>query len=106
MDEQEEKQPIQYASPTKRLWAWVGIAYALLILGLNTYALSTGRYLTGLGSLGIAPALAGLGGTVILRHRSGQSRGGLAVCVLLSSLCSFLCALNLIHGLPLLLAQL
>ena len=78
----------------------------LLLLGLNTYALSTGTYLTGIGSLGLIPALVGLGGTAILRYRSGQRRGGLAACVSVAGASFLLALLNLLHGLPILFSQL
>ena len=106
MEDKDPKQPVQYATPVKRLWAWVGVVYMLILLGLNTYALTTGRYLAGIGSLGVAPALLGLGGTAILRYRGGESRGGLLPCLLIAGGSFLLAILNLIHGLPILLSQL
>jgi len=103
---QEQREPVVYASPIKRLWAWVGVVYVLLLLGLNTYNLTTGRMITGVPQLLIAPALVGLGGSVILRFRAGKGRGGLAVCVVLSGACFLLALWNLILGVPMLLGQL
>lgn len=109
MDEQnkpEQKEPVTYASPVKRLWAWVGVVYMVILVLVNTYALATARYLTGIGALALIPALCGLGGTVILRCRAGQGKGGLPACVVLAGACFALAVWNLIRGLPPLLAQL
>ena len=112
MDEQEQKSPakneqeIQYATPMKRLWAWVGVVYAVGFALLMTFALSHGDFPQGLWQLLSAPALAGLGGSVILRYKEGKGRGGLGVCILLSGVSFALALWNLILGLPVLLAQL
>ena len=104
MDEKEKD--IQYATPMKRLWAWVGIVYAVAFAFLMTFALARGDFPQGLWQLLSAPALAGLGGSVILRHREGKGRGGLVVCILLSGVSFALAVWNLVLGLPVLLAQL
>ena len=111
MDEQEKKDlapkpEVQYATPMKRLWAWVGIVYAVGFAFLMTFALARGDFPQGLWQLLSAPALAGLGGSVILRYREGKGRGGLAVCILLSGVSFALALWNLVLGLPVLLAQL
>ena len=104
MDEQEKEN--QYATPMKRLWAWVGVVYALGATFLVTFALAHGDFPQAIGQLLIAPALAGLGCSVILRYREGKGRGGLGVCILLAGISFALAAWNLIRGLPVLLAQL
>ena len=82
MDEQEkEQQPIKYATPMQRLWAWVGVVYMVILVLLSTYALSHGAYLRGLGGMMLSPALCGLGASTILRYRQGKGRGGLLPCV-------------------------
>ena len=111
MDEQEKKTPadrqeIQYATPMKRLWAWVGVVYAVAFAFFMTFALAHGDFPQGLWQLLTAPALAGLGGSAILRDREGKGRGGLAVCILLSGISFALAVWNVIQGLPVLLAQL
>ena len=111
MDEQEKKdlapeQKVQYATPMKRLWAWVGVVYAVGFALLMTFALAHGDFPQGLWQLLTSPALAGLGGSVILRYREGKGRGGLAVCILLSGVSLALALWNLVLGLPVLLAQL
>lgn len=98
--------PVEYASPMKRLWAWVGVIYAVGWALLMTFALAHGDLPQGIGALLTVPALAGLGGSVILRYAEGKGRGGLPVCVLLSGASFALALWNLIRGLPVLLAQL
>lgn len=98
--------PVTYATPMKRLWAWVGVVYAVGYALLVAYALAHAGFPIGIGELLIAPVLAGLGGSVILRFREGKGRGGLPVCILLSGAFFALAVWNLIRGLPVLLAQL
>lgn len=104
--EERPSEPIQYATPMQRLWAWVGVVYMVILVLLSTYALSHGAYLRGIGGIMTAPALAGLGGSVILRHRQGVGRGGLPVCVLLSGVAFLLSAWNVLRSIPAVLGQL
>ena len=98
--------PTEYATPIKRLWAWVGVVYAVGYALLMAYAFANGDFPQGIGQLLTAPALAGLGGSVILRYREGKGRGGLPVCVVLSGVSFALALWNLALGLPALLRQL
>lgn len=100
------KEPVAYASPMKRLWAWVGVVYMVILVLLNTYGLAHGSFLTGIGPLMVIPGLVGLGCAAILRRREGKGRGGLPACILVSGGCFALSVWNLIRGVPILLAQL
>ena len=100
------KEPVQYAPPMKRLWAWVGVVYMVILTLLNVYGLAHGYFLTGIGPLMVTPALVGLGCAAILRFREGKGRGGLAACVLVSGGCFALSVWNLVRAVPVLLAQL
>lgn len=104
--QEEQKEPVQYASPMKRLWAWVGVVYMVILTLLNVYGLAHGYFLTGIGALMVTPALVGLGCAAILRFREGRGRGGLAACVLVSGGCFALSVWNLYRAVPVLLAQL
>ena len=104
--EEQPVQPVKYATPLQRLWAWVGVVYMVILVLLSTYALSHGAYLRGIGGLMLSPALCGLGGTVILRYRQGIGRGGLPACLLLSTVSSALALWNVIRSIPSLLEQL
>lgn len=107
LDSQENpREPVQYATPMQRLWAWVGVAYMVILILLTTYALAHGTYLNGIGGIMLSPALCGLGGTVILRYRQGRGRGGLPVCILLSGSGFALAVWNVIRDIPVLLGQL
>ena len=107
MDEREEqKEPVKYATPIQRLWAWVGVVYMVILVLLTTYALAHAAYLRGIAPLMMVPALTGVGGSAIVRYRQGQGRGGLPACILLSGACGLLVVFNLIRGMPVLLAQL
>lgn len=99
----EEQEPVVYASPVKRAWAWVGIVYVLVFMATFTYYLATAKILIGIGPLLLCPALAGLGATALLRYRSGQGKGGLGACAAFCGLCALLILLNLFLGVPALL---
>ena len=101
-----QKEPIKYATPVQRAWAWVGVAYMVILVLLSTFALSHGNYLRGIGGAMLSPALCGLGATVILRHKQGVGRGGIAVCVALSGACFALAAWNVVRAIPVILGQL
>ena len=107
-EEQEapEKEEIKYATPMQRVWAWVGVVYMVMLVLLTTYALAHGAYLRGIGALMMVPALAGVGASAVVRYRQGQGRGGLPACLLISGASAFLVVLNLMRGVPALLAQL
>ncbi len=100
------QEPIKWATPMQRLWAWVGVVYMVILVLLTTYALARGAYLGGIAGIMLAPALAGLGGSVILRYREGYRRGGPVVCVLLAGAAFGLAIWNLIQAVPNLLSQL
>ena len=45
--------------PMKRIWAWVGVAYMVIIVFLMTYMYAKGVYLNNIASLMVIPALGG-----------------------------------------------
>lgn len=102
----DEKKPIKWATPVQRVWAWVGVAYMVILVLLSTFALSHGDYLRGIGGAMLSPALCGLGVTTILRHRQGVGRGGLPACVLIAGASFVLAVGNLIEAIPVVLGQL
>ncbi len=56
----------------KRIWAWVGIAYAVIANILIFYMISTGKMLTGITGVMAFPALAGAMAYVWDQHRTGE----------------------------------
>ncbi len=106
-DQQESRtEPVKYATPMQRLWAWVGVVYMVILVLLSTYGLAHGSFLQGIGALMLAPALCGLGASAILRFRRGEGRGGLLSCGLISGGAFLLALLGLIRALPNLVRQL
>ena len=113
MDEKEnqspqepQKEPVKYATPMQRLWAWVGVVYMVILTLLTTYALSHAQYLRGIGPLMLSPALCGLGASAILRYRQGKGRGGLPACILVAGGCFVMAALGIVRSIPAILSQL
>lgn len=109
MDRQEkddQRQPIKWATPVQRIWAWVGVAYMVILVLLSTFALAHGSYLRGIGGAMLSPALGGLGATAILRYRQGTGRGGLPACILIAGASFVLAVGNLIEAIPVVLGQL
>lgn len=102
-----EHKEITYASPVKRIWAWVGVAYMLIITGLMTYLYAKGTYLHGIGLLMTIPALCGLAVTALSVWRTGSTAsrtpGRLAFLMGIVILCAVLIVINLTLGIPALL---
>lgn len=105
-NEETPTEPIKWATPIQRIWAWVGVVYMVILVLLSTYALSHGDYLRGIGGIMVSPALGGLGATAILRYKQGLGRGGLAACILVSGASFGLAVWNVVRGIPVLLEQL
>lgn len=105
-NEEKPTEPVKYATPLQRTWAWVGVAYMVILVLLSTFALSHGAYLRGIGGAMLSPALGGLGATAILRYRQGVGRGGLPACVLIAGASIALAVWNLIRAIPVIAGQL
>ena len=102
-----ELDPYTPASPAKRILAWVGVAYMVIIILLNLYAFTNQwGMIRGIGPLMLCPAVAGLGVLSVVRYRSGQSRGGRVGAVLMVGLCAVVFIGGLAVGIPALLGQL
>lgn len=104
--EQKEQPPVKWATPVQRVWAWVGVAYMVILVLLSTFALAHGDYLRGIGGAMLSPALCGLGATAILRYKQGTGRGGLPACILIAGASFILAVGNLIEAVPVILSQL
>jgi len=105
-ENQGQTEPVKYATPMQRLWAWVGVVYMVILVLLSTYALSHGAYLRGIGGLMVAPALCGLGCSTILRYRQGKGRGGVLPCVLIAGAAFCLALAGVVKGVSAVLVQL
>jgi len=93
-----ETPPYTPASPSKRIAAWVGVAYMVILVALTTYAIATGETLGGLTGLLLAPACGGLAAVTWMRWRRGEYRGGRASALFVVVLAAAAFVLNLFWG--------
>lgn len=103
----EERQPVVYASPLKRIWAWVGVAYMVIIVLLLTYQIAFAGFLKGIGSIMVIPALAGVGVSMVHLWRAGARKDAAhrIVLALVVAACAVLILVNLVVGIPALIAD-
>ncbi|MGI5962344.1 MAG: hypothetical protein ACOX7N_01350 [Lawsonibacter sp.] len=94
---EDQEQGYTPASPVKRTLAWIGLAYALILLALTTYFFYTGTTLGNLGPLLAFPGLVGLGILTLVSWRTtGTPRTSVAIVVALA--CFALAAFTLPLG--------
>ena len=91
----------------KRIWAWVGVVYMVIIVLLITYLFATAKLLQGIGGLMVLPALGGVAASSVWLWRSGErhtpGQGVLLALILLA--CAALAVLGVLDGIPALLAN-
>lgn len=100
--EEEQKEPIVYASPMKRIWAWVGVVYMVIITFLIVYMLAFGNYLRGIGGIMICPALGGGIATLVYMWKMGDTQNTTrrVLLCLMVGVCAALIILGLWNGIP------
>lgn len=107
--EEQPREPYVPASPLKRIWAWVGVVYMVIIVLLMTYMYGTGTYLHGIASLMVIPALGGGGASAVCvwltSPQESRSPARRAIMIFITALCLALIVINLINGIPALLAN-
>lgn len=106
MAEQPENQGYTPSSFEKRVAAWVGIVYMLMLTALVTYTVATSRSLPGTAPLLLVPLGVGVPFIVVHRQRQGTAPGGLVVSILMCAICVVAVGLGLWLGVPALLANL
>lgn len=106
--EESPQEPVTYASPKKRVLAWVGIVYMLAFVGLNIYPFFTGgRYLNGVAPLLFCPGAAGLLVLSVMDLRDPDCIPSRKACMaLLAIACVVIFIAGLVLGIPPLLAGL
>ena len=107
--EEQPRETYTPATPLKRIWAWVGVVYMVIIVCLMTYMYGTGTYLHGIASLMVIPALGGGGASAVClwltSPQEGRTPARRARMILITALCLALAIINLINGIPALLAN-
>ncbi len=95
------------ASFEKRVAAWMGIAYVLMLLFVVNFAIYTGgRQLPGTFPLFLAPVSVALAVVIVHRMRNGTVAGGTAGGVAVLAMCAAGLVTGLSLGVPALLAAL
>ena len=105
MAEQQDNTGYTPASFEKRVAAWVGIVYMLMLTALVTYTLATARSLPGTAPLLLVPVGVGVLEVVVHRQRQGTAPGGLPMSLLMGLLCVAAVVLGLWLGVPALIAN-
>ena len=85
-DQQVNEQGYVPASPMKRTLAWIGLAYAVIMLALTTYFFFRGKMLGNLAPLLTVPGLIGLGALAIVTWRTTDKLGKLPA-ILIAIVC-------------------
>lgn len=106
MAEQPNHSDYTPASFEKRVAAWVGIVYMLMLTAVVTYTLATARSLPGTAPLLLVPLGVGVPFIVVHRQRQGTAPGGLVGSILMLVACVASVVLGLWLGVPALLANL
>lgn len=105
-EEQKDQETYTPASPTKRILAWVGIVYMVILVLLNVYTLATGNMLRGITGVMVAPACGGLAAITWTNYKKGQYRGGKAGALFVVILGVAACFISVVWGIMALCAAL
>ena len=105
--EEEKKEPFVPSSFEKRVAAWVGVFYMVMLTFAVTYMIATAKVLTGIAPLLLPPAAVGVAIIAIYRHRKGKMRvdGSKWFTPALVFLCLIAFIMGLVTGIPVLLAH-
>lgn len=99
--ETEGEQPsYQPASFQRRVIAWVGVAYMIILVLATTYMIATAQYLSGTAGILVCPAAAGIAVLAIHRYRVGEMARGRNFTIALVFLCIAASAVGLSVGVP------
>jgi len=98
---EEEKVPFTPAGFEKRVAAWMGIVYVLLVMFAVTFSIYTGgKTLPGTFPLFLVPVAVAAIVVAIYRQRKGTAPGGLPTTVVVVILCAAAVVLGLMMGVP------
>jgi 4-hydroxybenzoate polyprenyltransferase len=106
-DQQETGSSYVPASFEKRTAAWMGVAYAVMVLFIITFAIFTGgKELPGTFPLFLIPVSVALAVITVYRQRKGTAPGGLVTTVVVLICCALGVVVGLALGVPALAAAL
>ncbi len=86
------------ASIYKRVWAWVGIVYMVIIVLLVTYFMATWTFLTGIAGIMLFPALGGFSIVKAIQAKKMECVADKIGPLIWSALSGILCLFCLIWG--------
>lgn len=86
------------ASIYKRVWAWVGIVYMVIIVLLITYFMATWTFLTGIAGIMLFPALGGFCVVKAIQAKKMEFAADKMGPIIWSALSGILCIACLIRG--------
>ena len=84
--QEEDRTPYTPASPAKRIMAWIGVVYMVIVVLLTTYIYATAAPLQNLAPLLSIPALVGFGIMALVNHRT-TGRPGKVGAIALAVIC-------------------
>lgn len=93
---EEAREPYVPASPAKRVLAWMGVVYMVIIVILTTYNLSTGAPLQGAPGVMLFPAFGALSALALLRFRAERRAFPLLLGILAAAACAVSLALGIL----------
>ena len=98
---EQEKPPFTPAGFEKRVAAWMGIAYVLLIMFAVTFSIYTGgKTLPGTFPLFLVPVAVAAIVVAVYRQAKGTAPGGIVLTVVIVIVCVAAAALGLMLGVP------
>ena len=98
---EENQEPFVPSPVSKRIWAWMGIAYVLIAMLLITYWIATTSFVTSITGILIFPLLAALCAQGINNHvraKLGEHSGNPTLLLVTACIMGILAVLNLIWG--------
>ncbi|MBP1737250.1 MAG: hypothetical protein H6Q60_1131 [Oscillospiraceae bacterium] len=97
-----DKVPYTPASPQKRIWAWVGVVYMIIIILLFNYQLSHGKMILGITGIMLAPAIGGFAAQfayLFIKNKNLSTRLAMLLLILLCAAAIVICLLQGISAL-------
>lgn len=108
-DPLEEEVPYVPSPVSRRIWAWMGVAYALIIMVLLTYWIATGGLIEGITGIMLFPllgAMSGQGWNNLRLCRRGEHSGNAVLIGITAGMMALLAAASLVWGAAELIARL